>query len=151
MRVSQLKDRAGDSRKARSANRGVLGLFAAVCLNLVIQPCAIAMAGDSDCLHCPPAAGEEMAAHHGHHAAAETDEAPCAALEAPCGDLDGVSLDQRGGQAKTKFSGDTSAAPVTELPAVELFRTEIQAAAAGPPGTTRASPPLNLLYCVFLK
>jgi len=147
--VSQLKGNAADTRKARSANRKVLGLLAVVCLNLAIQPCAIAMAGDVECTHCPPAADSAMAGHHDHHASAESAGAPCATLVAPCDDPHNATLDQRGGQAK--FHGDTSAAPAYELPAIPDVRDASIVATNGPPGDTRASPPLNLIYCVFLK
>jgi len=134
--------------------RGALGLFAVAWLSLAISPCAIAMAGTGDCAHCPPADARPMAAHHDHHdhrAAAEPAAAPCATLDEACDDLDRASTDQRGSQAKAKVGPETFALPVNEWPGANAAREILPRVATGPPGGGRASPPLNLLYCVFLK
>jgi len=141
----------GISKQRRTWGRSALGLFAAVWLNLALQPCAMAyeVENDHECPHCPPA---EMQGHHDMHAGMDA-EIPCADGMSDCG-LDGdFSHDARGGQSKFKPGhGDTPVAIVAaEIP------TTVQSLARqrSPPRITTAhlvaSTPLYVLNCVYLK
>jgi hypothetical protein len=109
----------------------------------------MAMEQDHECPHCPPAQEHGMAMHHGHDAA--TGEAPCASMQAQCGDLDEFSVDGRNGQLKIK--------DVTELPVaiasdiVDPISVDYRYAysSTDPPLLAGTSPPLHVLYCVYLK
>ena len=83
--------------------RGVFGMFVVVCLNLALQPCAMAMGTeqDRDCPHCPPSETQE---HHGHHGVTveEVDQTPCASASDDCGLGDDLNYDGRNTQLKLK-------------------------------------------------
>lgn len=143
--ISRPKTIAGRQSLAQRA----LGLFAAVWLNLALAPCAMAIEADHDCAHCPPAHGHEMAGHHGHGAA--KDRAPCASLDAGCGEVDDVSLDGRSGQLKIKDVGEL---PVAIVPGLEQWDTVVAPTiqeSTGPPRWPGSSTPLHVLHCVYLK
>lgn len=135
----------------RSWGRSALGLFAAVWLNLALQPCAMAyeVENDHECPHCPPS---EMQGHHDMHAGMG-DEMPCADELSDCSLDPDFSHDARGGQSKFKSShSDTPVAIVaTEIPAP----VQSLARQRSPPRITTAhlgaSTPLHVLYCVYLK
>ena len=127
----------------------VLGLFAAVWLNLALQPCAMALEADHDCPHCPPAHEHDMAAHHGH--ASPKAEAPCASMQAQCGELDDASFDTRSGQLKVKDSVELPLAIAHDRITPVVTMTERCNFPTGPPQHAGLSPPLHLLNCVFLK
>jgi len=141
---------AGINKQRRTWGRSALGLFAAVWLNLALQPCAMANVAqdDHDCPNCPTA---EMQAHHDMHAGVDA-QMPCADGLADCS-LDGdFSHDARGAQSKLKAGeSDTPVAIVaTEMaapvqpPARERSTPRITTAHPG------ASTPLHVLYCVYL-
>lgn len=133
--------------------RGVLGMFVVVCLNLALQPCAMAMGGDQDhgCPHCPP---PESQAHHGHHGstAEAVDQTHCATVGDDCSLGDDLNYDGRNAQVKLKDL------PIdTPLAIGDLFATATAARFVDVGGVypTRSpppasSPPLNVLYCVYL-
>lgn len=135
--------------RTRNWGHPVLGLLAAVWLNLALQPCAMAMEADHDCPHCPPAHEHEMMAHHGHGEAKA--EAPCASLEAPCGELDDVSMDGRSGQLKVKDTVELPVAIAHEPATSTVTAGERCNYATGPPQRAGLSPPLHVLFCVYLK
>lgn len=138
-------------KQHRSWGRSALGLFAAVWLNLALQPCAMAyeVENDHECPHCPPT---EMQGHHDVHAGMDA-EMPCADGLSDCGLDSDFSHDARGGQSKLKTGhSDTPVAIIAaEIPA------PIQSLARqrSPPRITTAhlgaSPPLHVLYCVYLR
>ena len=136
------------SEKRKLRGRGALGLFAAVWLNLALQPCAMAYenATDHDCPGCPPA---EMTGHHGGHADATVDT-PCADGLADCMVDDDASLDSRGGDLKVR----DLPAPVALAPADDVALLAPIAQAPAPPpfasAHSGAPPPIHLLNCVFL-
>ena len=64
-RLGKRADTLNTQSKSRQARipwaRRVLGAFVVVCLNMALQPCAMAFGGDHDCVHCPPAITDEGA------------------------------------------------------------------------------------------
>jgi len=109
----------------------------------------MALERDHDCPHCPPAQEHEMAMHHGHDAAA--DQAPCASLQVQCGDLDEFSVDGRNGQLKIKDVVELPVAIASDIvdPVSASYRHTYRS--TDPPFLAGASPPLRVLYCVYLK
>lgn len=137
-------------KQRRSWGRSALGLFAAVWLNLALQPCAMAyeVENDHDCPHCP---SSEMQGHHDMHAGMDT-EMPCADGLSDCNLDPDFNHDGRSGQGQTKdIKGDSSAIAVP-MDLVAPFNTV--ARERPPPRTITAhlgaSPPLHVLYCVYL-
>jgi hypothetical protein len=135
--------------------RRVLVLLIVAWLNLALQPCAMALGADPvpDCPHCPSAQASEDAAQ-AMHAAADA-AMPCATSVGSVGDcdsLDEMRADSRAGELKVKDApGDQ---PVALLPAAALVDQWAFAAPAALPvrcNCPAASPPLNVLYCVYLK
>jgi len=126
----------------------VLGLLAIVWLNMAILPCAMAFQGDEDCPHCPPAEDQEMASHHEHgEASAETS---CATSQPDCCDAMAASVDVRGSKLEFKPASDVVliTAPVpTRLPTSVLGHRH---GALDPPRIVGSSPPLHVLFCVYL-
>ena len=131
--------------------RRALGLFVAVWLNLALQPCAMALESmqDNDCAHCPPA---QMHEHGGMHESMN-DEMPCADAAADCSFSEDLNHDGRGGQLKLKDA---------QIDAPTAIDSREFAASYGRPANFQARPrytsvhagappPLNVLYCVYLK
>ena len=124
--------------------RGVWALLAVIWLNTAVLPCAMALeSGDHDCPHCPPAEEHAMAGHHGggheHHEARKS----CA--ESQCCDVDEATLESR----TSKYLPDVtvaSSSPALDLPS----RPERHSTALDPPDTPGTSPPLHVLFCVYL-
>lgn len=123
-----------------------------VWLNLVLQPCAVALDanGDHDCPHCPPAHASSAEAHHtARHAAggAET----CAVAADDCSLQDDFNYDGRGTRLELRdlpgelpILAPMAAAPV---PGWRLDRSPCRLSArSSPPGTYVS---LNILYCVY--
>ena len=137
-------------QQQQSWGHRALGLFVAVWLNLVLQPCAMALQSDDyDCSHCPPA---QMAEHTGMHGSMGHN-APCADGMSDCVTADDLNHDGRSGQFKLKDApADTPIAIAPHELAVP-FRQPADAALhpcfallhAG------AAPPLYILNCVYLK
>jgi hypothetical protein len=129
--------------------RRTLGMFVVVWLNLVLQPCAMALGGeiDHDCPHCPPSHERQ---HDSHNMA--SNEMPCATGAADCDVLDEFDYDGRLSQLKLKD-------PRNDLPVAIISVTELLAGVRhsrvekrrpthnAPPGYPI---PLNVLYCVYL-
>jgi hypothetical protein len=111
--------------------RGVAALLLAVCLNLALVPCTMALEvvevvkDGHDC--CPPELNLE-------------------ALE--CCELDDVSLDTRGA---SKFDADDVAVVVAQPPMPAPIAARAHQAIVDPPDPPDCRPDLNKLYCVFLK
>jgi len=121
---------------------------------MALQPCAMAMGADDDhdCPHCPPT----LAEHHDGHAmssdALAGHDMPCATRAADCSVSDEYSVDGRTGQLK--LNDVPSDWPVAILPFAEFLAdiqpkrtTDKPLKVSHPPGS---SPPLNILYCVYL-
>jgi len=128
--------------------RSVLGLAAVLWLNMAVLPCAMAFESDEPCPHCPPAEEHQMASHHGH---GEGDVVPtCATAQSECCDLAAASIDTRGNKLQLKSASDIVliAAPLTPvLPAQASVQRQV---ASDPPDISGSSPPLHVLYCVYL-
>ncbi|NND60742.1 MAG: hypothetical protein HKN49_10785 [Gammaproteobacteria bacterium] len=133
-------------RRRHSWGKQVLGVFAVVWLNLVLQPCVMALESDNhgDCPHCPP----EMSQHHAGHDMARM-ETPCAS-DGECDPLNEFNYDGRNIQVKAdKFEVVLALLP----PAFNRNQPTV----AGLARSTRdsdhlsgAAPPLRVLYCVYL-
>jgi hypothetical protein len=117
----------------------VLGGLAVVWLGMVLQPCLMAaeMAMDGHCPHCP----------------APTAEGCDGAVSNGCRYIDRVDYDGRSAYSKlAKKTLDHSPALFAAL-ALEHVQPA-NACATGPPyGAARylPSPPINVLYCVYLN
>lgn len=132
-----------------------MAMFVVVCLNMVMQPCAMAFgsAADHDCPHCPPAISEEGASNNMHHAAdSDTSAAPCDAGLSQCMVDDDVSVDNRTSSIKVKDAPADMPLAIASAQAVIVF-------ADYSPALPRSSirswlpgnlPSLNILYCVYL-
>lgn len=123
--------------------RRALGLFVAVWLNLALQPCAMAYAMD------PPA---QMPGHSSMHASMDH-EMPCADGMTDCAIVDDINHDGRSGEFKLK---DAPGDLVIAIAPHELSLPYGQVVSERPPPRyasvqAGAPPPLNILYCVYLK
>lgn len=134
--------------KPVALRRKVLGLLTVLWLNMAVLPCAMAFESSETCPHCPPADEHEMASHHGHIEAQA--EPPCASVQAECCDLVDASVDTRGGKLKVKPASEVvlaTAPAIFELP----LRTSAQRhVTSDPPDIAGSSPPLHVLFCVYL-
>ena len=129
--------------------RKVLGLLTVLWLNMAVLPCAMAFESSESCPHCPPAGEHEMASHHGHSEVQA--EPPCASVQAECCDLVDASVDTRGGKLKVKPASDVAFVPAPAMAELPL-RTSVQRCAlSDPPDIVGSSPPLHVLFCVYLK
>ena len=136
-------------QQQQSWGRRALGLFAIVWLNLVLQPCAMALQSDVDCLHCPPA---QMVEHTGVHGEMNHD-VPCTDSMSDCAIAEDLNHDGRSGQFKLKDApADTPIAIAPHELAVP-FRQPADAALRPRYALLHAGarPPLYILNCVYLK
>ena len=128
-------------------------MFVVVCLNLALQPCAMAMGGelDHDCPHCPPS---ESQRHHGHHGSTveEVDQTPCASAADDCSLGDDFNYDGRNTQVKLKdLPNDVPFAISDLIDTVAAARfVDLQGICPTRSPPPDSSPPLNVLYCVYL-
>lgn len=134
--------------------RRVLGMFVVVWLNIALQPCAMAMGTDDDhdCPHCPPSHTRQ---HDGHEMPSDPMEGvdmPCATGVADCSVVDEANIDGRTGQLKLKDAPADQ--PIVMIPFAGLLAdvqpkriSDILSPDTHPPDS---SPPLSVLYCVYL-
>jgi len=126
----------------------VMGLLAIVWLNMAILPCAMAFQGDEDCPHCPPAEDHAMATHHEH---GEVSAKPsCATAQPDCCDALAASVDVRGSALAFKPASDVVFISATLPAAVPISVSGLRHGALDPPGIVGSSPPLHVLFCVYL-
>lgn len=145
--------RANAMKSPAALRRNVLGLLAIIWLNMAVLPCAMAFQGDDDCPHCPPPEqhGQDhgMSAHHGGDTAASRPS--CATAQPDCCDAIAASVDARGGKIEHKPAPDVVLASVP-LPGNHGDRPSAQRCGSpDPPDVSGSSPPLRVLYCVYLK
>ncbi len=129
--------------------RRALGFFVVVWLNLALQPCAMAQDVDRGCPHCPPEMDYSGMSRHAGGSHPTSPGVPCALDAFDCMLADDYSHDGRGGQ-NAPDSG-SAAILATRILVPEFLRLPTQ-------GTVRCSfvapgtsPPLNVLFCVYLK
>jgi len=128
--------------------RNVLGLVAVLWLNMAVLPCAMAFQTADMCPHCPPDDEHEMAAHHGH--GEDPAEPARPAMQGECCDVEEVNIDARVGKHDAKPASVlvfVMAPAIAELPTLTAARLR---SATDPPCHSGSSPPLNVLYCVYL-
>jgi hypothetical protein len=129
-----------------------MGSFAVVWLNLALQPCAIALEGNEQCPRCPPEMDHSGISHHGDSHDSANSEVPCATSGFDCTLVDDYSHD-RGGYVKLKDAPNNASVAIIEtnlvLPIVS--RTTLQNFDRYTFASPVTAPPLNVLYCVYLK
>jgi len=136
-------------RKPAAPKRSVLGLLAVLWLNMAVLPCAMAFESDEPCPHCPPAEDHQMASHHGHGG---VDAVPtCATAQSECCDLAAASIDTRGSKLKFKSASDIVLITAPLKPVLPARASVQRHVASDPPDIFGTSPPLHILYCVYLK
>jgi len=134
-------------RQSAAPRRNVLSLLAVLWLNMAVLPCAMAFESDEICPHCPPD-GHEMASHHGHGAAHA--EPSSATIQSECCDLEEISVDARSGKVEVKPASEVifiTGPAVAEVPTQALRQPQ---RALDPPDVSGSSPPLHVLFCVYL-
>lgn len=138
--------------RARQSPAGRLAVFVVAWLNLVIAPCALAEAGQHDCVHCPPDEGQVMSSHHGHAEASAATQSPCATMQADCCELAAATVDSRGADnsktRKAEAPGCDLAPAFAELKAIP--RAAFCVASDPPDPPVYAAPPRHVLNCVYL-
>lgn len=90
-----------------------------------------------------------MPGHQHHHCDAAATQ--CASLHTGCGQLGGVSVDNRGDLPKIKLPGELPAHIVADVPEPRVQAVRYLPQPANPRDGPAAGPPLNVLYCVYLK
>jgi hypothetical protein len=129
--------------------RNVLGLLAIVWINMAVLPCAMAFQVEDDCPHCPPAEQHEMAAHQGHGKA--TAKPPCATSQPDCCDVVAASIDTRGGQLEFKPASELALVTTPAVANVPARAARHVGPRSDPPDICGSSPPLHVLFCIYLK
>jgi len=123
--------------------RSTLGLVLVAMLNLIFQPCVMAMDMDTDhpCPHCPTETSQVQ-----HH------QDPQLSMVADCDYVDVYSHDSRTAQSKGNDLVEDLPIFVNgifslSVPAIQTCSCE----RASPTATYSSGPPLSILYCVYLK
>lgn len=137
--------------------RSVLAAFV-VCLNLVIQPCAMALGemDEHDCPRCPPSHGNEHSQHamHGHHTVvdeAAPGDMPCATKASDCSLVDEINFDGRSVKLEPKDTPTDSPIAIQSASVFEPTLRPAQRTCHGSRSPPPPSVPLNVYYCVYLK
>jgi len=145
-----LSHMANSRQQQQTRGHRALGLFALVCLNLALQPCAMALQSDDyDCGHCPPAQASGHAETHAGH----DQDAPCADATSDCAMADDWNHDGRGGQFKVKDAPTDTLIAITPHELAAPFRRPADAILRSRYALSHAAtaPPLYVLNCVYLK
>ena len=150
-----------DNRRARpSRMRSILGVFVVAWLNLVLQPCAMALGNmaENDCPRCPPSHEEQKSDHamHGGRMAAEDAASggmPCSDAATDCTLLDELNYDGR--LVKLELNDAPNDSPIAIAPPF-VCEPNLRPAAYHGWHPSRSPPPpssvpLNVYYCVYLK
>ena len=160
MRIDGLTFAADKRQTRRTRMRGVLSVFVVAWLNLVMQPCAMALGSmeDHDCPHCPPSHEEGRSGHAGHGShptgnESASGEMPCAVAATDCSLVDDFNYDGR--TVKLELNDPPNDAQVAIGPSA-VFGAEPRPAEDLVRHSTRSPPPpasvpLNVFYCVYLK
>jgi hypothetical protein len=135
-----------------SASRRTASLFILLWIGIIVQPCAMALAGsiEAGCSHCPAEAAA-MGGHGDHHdePAAKPD---CSEASAACGELSPASHDRRsaGLEKKPHFPDLLPFAPWVAIDVNDPHLASLQTW-ADPGVRPGAPPPLYDLFCVYLN
>jgi hypothetical protein len=129
-----------------------MGFFAVVWLNLALQPCAVALEGNEECPHCPTEMDHRGMSHHGDSHDSAGSDAPCATSGSDCMLVDDYNHD-RGGYVKLKDAPNNAPVAVADTNVVpsNVSRTMLPIVNRHTFAAPGAAPPLNVLYCVYLK
>ena len=136
-----------------SGARSALAVSAVVLLNLVLQPCALALESGGQCPNCPPATDHSVTAHHGGANPSAGLDIACATSGFDCMLVGDYSHDGRDGHFKAKDAPDNPSPAVIQTglalpnPARSMLQNFDRYSLAVP----GAAPPLHVLYCVYLK
>ena len=138
---------------------GVAGLLLALCLNLAVLPCAMALGiDDQACPHSPIAEQGAMDGHHGHgaaHGAGHADKdvgqshPDCMSASSSCCDVVVASADSRWAKAKESFDDEPWLVANAASPEPPVMRYAV-VAAVDPPDPPGTSVPRHVLFCVYL-
>ena len=134
---------------------GVYGMLLALCLNLALLPCAMALGVDDQaCPHSPIAEQGAMDGHHGHsagHASEDTGEShpDCMSTGSSCCDLAVASADSRWAQVKESSDDEPWLVSITASPPQPVTSYAV-VAAVDPPDPPGTSVPRHVLFCVYL-
>lgn len=127
---------------ASGIRRRRLAVFAFVCSNLAMLPCAMAIGGG------PMHGDAHVADAHAHHSHDVTHGSH--AVEADCCDLGSASIDDRPTPKKPDFSADLT----TTASDASGWRIESSAGrlhtTTDPPARRRGAPRLHVINCVYL-
>lgn len=160
------KIRSGQARWGHAS----LALLTFAWLNVVLQPCAMAMAGDfGDCHHVASGHGHEPASHetmagHGHDMAAgqaedhgdrQGDDAEsrctdCRGDLADCAHLSDINKSERSKQPAPDHGIAWLVLPATAYTQPVDPRPPPSSGARDAARLSGAFPPLSVLYCVYL-
>ncbi len=139
-------------RQALRARR-VLGLFAVVCLNLALQPCAMAFGdmNDDGCLNCPPVLSTDFSSHSSHEVDRSDLDAPlCETDVSQCTLVDDFNYDGRVVKIKDA-PGDVPVGITLTIADIRVQNNSSALLDAGDHSNSPGKPPpLNILYCVYL-
>ena len=134
---------------------GVVGLLLALCLNLAILPCAMALGiDDQACPHSAIAEQGAMDGHHGHSAGhadegASQSHSDCMSAGSSCCDLAVASADSRWAKVKEGFDDEPWLVLNTASPQQPVTSYAV-VAAVDPPDPPGTSVPRHVLFCVYL-
>lgn len=140
------------NRRSSMARRA-FGAFVVVWLNLILQPCAMAIGSEPDCPNCPPSHTPHIDGHEMATSDTVKQAMPCASGAVDCDILDDFNHDGRTAQVKVKDAPDEL--PIALLPAAVVAscikpvrQRDPSPVCLYPPGTP---PALTKLYCIYLK
>ena len=131
-----------------SRKRSILGLAAVLWLNMAVLPCAMAFQSAAMCSHCPPSDEPEVSAHHGH--GADQAETSGATMQSDCCDLEEPKVDARVSKIEAKPASAVVFVTAPAMADVPATTNAQRHCAADPPGLSGSSPPLHVLFCVYL-
>lgn len=160
--------RSGQARWGRL----FLALFAVAWLNVILQPCALAisensagcrgssagqnhdqMSHETASAHGHSMAGDHEMDHGGqqaHDADADCDCKDCGGYLADCAHLDSIKKNDRDKQLSPESRDAWFAAPVTDYAQMPPLRPPLFSNACDAARLSGAFPPLNVLYCIYL-
>ena len=127
--------------------RSALALFAAVWLNLALQPCAMAYESDGQA-----PMQMQMQGHGGMHHDMD-EQVPCADSLSDCSIVDDLNYDGRNGQLKLKDLSNDLPLAIADCDSALRLKRPVDAPLPARYGLLHsgAPPPLYILHCAYLK